>query len=204
MLTTTITTADRNAAEQIRSAAEQRYASVRSRGELTVPAIRKAIAVIYLDARARMSTYEATATDDHTRQEQRLTAAVWGIGDIGSTGLDRATASVSYRDAQDRAAGLDDDGDAARLLTRAEASGDELLARAVAQVAWTNGWGDILDAYLATRPQAGTALADLDNMRGNLGAADLFTYMVPTPHELAGLDDWRVAALAADTSIPSI
>lgn len=192
-------------ADRIRQNAETAYGQIRSNGDLTVDAIRARLAAVYLDAKTRMDSLHAEATDGYQASWQKALIAAFGTSDLASTAADRAALSLSYRDAQDRAAALDSDRAAADLLSRANDTGDELLARAVAQRAWEMGgqlggvgWGDVLDTFTSTRPRAAAAIATLVNLQGSgRNASSLFAWMIATPSELAGMSDYQISALAA-------
>jgi hypothetical protein len=194
-------------AETIRENAEAAYARVRNRGELTPAAIATLLARTYVDAKAQMEALAQRSGADVAAKSRRLYQSAFGIDDIaGNNGVDRASASVSYRDAQDRVASLESPVDAGSLLTRAENSGDELLARAIAQRAFDQapmdaGWGELLDRYLASRPKAVQAVSDLLDMRTKPSVAAMFAFIISTPPELAGLAEYQIQALAADRSL---
>ncbi len=65
---------------------------------------------------------------------------------------DRALIQLSYRDALTRAEQAPGMHQIAELLHRAEVTGDELLARAVAVIALEKRWYGVVDAYAETRP----------------------------------------------------
>ncbi len=113
--------------------------------------------------------------------------------------------AVSFRDAQDRAAQLEDAQQAAVLLDRAVQSGDHHLAQAVAEKAYSNAsglfggqWADVLNQYAAARPWA----ADKLNEYGDaLWQGDSFnaamTFGVPRPTGLSDhLTEGQLQALA--------
>lgn len=189
-------------AEGIRQDAERAYSSIRSMGELTPAAIRSRIAAAYLNAKAQMDAAQAAATGNYEKSRQTALTAAFGINDIATSATDRAGVSMSYRDAQDRADQLETDTDAARLLGRANDTGDELLARAIAQRAWNMngqlggaGWGDVLDTFTATRPRAAAAIANLINLQSR-NSVSLFAWMIAKPPEIANLSDYQIPAVA--------
>lgn len=99
---------------------------------------------------------------------------------MGTVGTDSASI-ISYRDAQDRAARLEHSEEAGRVMDRALTSGDTTLARAVAEVALSNGYRDVYAAYANANPSIASQakdLADLEKYFNNGGMARALAYMV--------------------------
>jgi hypothetical protein len=156
------------------------------------------IARAYMTAKAQM---DALSTDTAAKTDARmrvLTAQVWGLADFSG---DRVSAAISLRDATDRAQALDSIPAAMNLLTTAERSGDELLARAVACQADAMGWDDVAGAYFATRPAPAKANAELHSLVPSLksmNVVDLFAYVLPTPAGLNASNPYRIQQIADD------
>ena len=194
------------AADKVREDAARTFDQIRNRGELNADAIAALLARSYLTFKQAMDKLAQTTGQDNSATVRRLTQAAFGIDDLAGTAVDRAAASVSYRDAQDRVAKLEQPNEAAALLERAENSNDELLARAIAQRAFEQrsfdpSWSDLLDEYLATRPKAQAAVGALLAGSGAPQIRDLFAWVLPVPSELAGLGDVQIGALAARPGI---
>ncbi len=194
------------AADKVREDAARTFDQIRNRGELNADAIAALLARSYLTFKQAMDKLAQTTGQDNSATVRRLTQAAFGIDDLAGTAVDRAAASVSYRDAQDRVAKLEQPNEAAALLERAENSSDELLARAIAQRAFEQrsfdpSWSDLLDEYLATRPKAQAAVGALLAGSGAPQIRDLFAWVLPVPSELAGLGDVQIGALAARPGI---
>jgi hypothetical protein len=177
---------------------------IRSRTELTAAAKRGMLAANYNAHRNSMEQLQQTAAAETATQSGDLNRTAFGMAGLPG---DPAMVASSFRDAQDRAAQLIKSADAATLLARAERSGDELLARAVAGVAYENhtngatrvdpGWTDVVNTYLDRRPgnaAAATQLAELD--RPDIFSA-IFAFVVPPPPELAGIPSGQLAKLIA-------
>jgi hypothetical protein len=153
------------------------------------------VARAYLAAQAQMAKLSgevAAKTDARTRV---LNAQVWGVADFA----DKVSASISLRDATDRASALTGQQDAMNLLATAERSGDELLARAVACQADQLGFDDVAGAYFATRPAAAKANAELHGLVPTLksmNAVDLFLYVLPAPAGLDARNPYRIQQIA--------
>ena len=156
------------------------------------------IARAYMAAKAQMdalSTDTAAKTDARTRV---LTGQLWGVDDIPG---DKVSASISLRDATDRAQTLTTPHDAMALLTTAERSGDELLARAVACQADAMAWDDVAGAYFATRPAKAKQNAELHGLVPSLKSmnmTDIFMYVLPAPAGLDASNPYRIQQIADD------
>lgn len=192
------------AAERIRQSFSDRAEALRSNANLSSEGLRARLARAYLEAKTEMQALQTRQGDDVQSRIRALNAKVWGLDDIaGRNGTDRASASVSYRDAQDRAAAVETMQGALALLVRAEATGDELLARALAARAASeplSGWGDVLEAYFNERPQKVAAYLELrDLSRSPRSGADIFAFAVPVPQELGTMPEYQVQALADDS-----
>lgn len=83
------------------------------------------------------------------------------FGPTRSEGMSAGEATMLARDAADRAAQCTTGSDALRLLERANGSGDRGLARAVAASAWSHGWRDVIERYVALYPQEREGLVEL-------------------------------------------
>jgi hypothetical protein len=161
------------------------------------------IARAYLAAQAAMTKLSGEVAAKTDARMRVLNAQVWGVADQG----DKVSASISYRDATDRAQALDNIPAAMNLLSQAERSGDELLARAVACQADAMGWDDVAGAYFATRPAAAKANAELHGLVPTLksmNAVDLFLYVVPAPVGLNSVNSYRIQAIADNPQFDSL
>ena len=196
-------------ANDIREAAEAGYSRYRNNGNLSQAGILQGIATAYLDAKTKMDALQASATTGATANLNALMTKVFGIDDLaGSDAASRAAVSMSYRDALDRAQTCETPDDALSLLARANTTGDELLARAVAQVAWSNGaigaWADVLDTFASTRPAQERALGQLYDLNSKkIFAVDLFAFVLVKPTELTPYGDYQIEGLANPGSAAS-
>jgi hypothetical protein len=190
-------------ADQIRSGAELAHDQIRNKTNLTVDARRVQHAQVQAAASQKMDDLQASDASDATANVKRLTATAYGVGDLtrGASPADAASIAITARDAGDRADLLADQQSAMAMLTRAEQTGDETLARAVAQVAAMNNWADVLSTFCADRPVQAAAINQLQEI-GNTGQkmslADLFNYALPTPPELGSLTPFQIEQLASD------
>lgn len=158
------------------------------------------LARTYLNARQRVDGIFATAASEQARQRRQLEARLFGGADLAG---DAASMTISRRDAGDRVARITKNDEALDLLHRALSSGDEVLARAVAQWAYQHHAVDVANAYLEARPQHDAAFNELwaipandatqagvERMRGEM------SYPITRPDELADVADMHLAAVA--------
>lgn len=97
--------------------------------------------------------------------------------------------AISYRDAQARAASIDDEQTALRLLNRAELSGDTSLAKAVAARAIEAGWNVAINQYADSNPTSEAKFNELTEIesygKGSAGFAQILgtamSYSVEKP-----------------------
>ena len=196
-------------ADAIREAAAAQVERLRSRKELSPEAKRSAIAKIHLGQKTQLAALQDKANQDIAAGRRAAMTTAFGIDDISGDATSRIAAAVSYRDAQDRVANLKTPSEALQLLQRAEGTGDELLARAVAQRAYDQrlsdpSWGEALDQYLSTRPTAAQAVSDLLAADRSPNARQLFAFVAPPPPEVSGLADHQLAQLASDPSFSGV
>ncbi|GFG71842.1 hypothetical protein [Mycolicibacter senuensis] len=92
------------------------------------------------------------------------------------------TTTLVFRDAQDRAAKITDPDELGRLFTQASNLGDDMMARALASRAYSQGQPDLAATYAADTGQA-DVLAELNELPsgGNFSAAVGIVFSVGTP-----------------------
>lgn len=120
----------------------------------------------YKQAADQLEAARQAEVDTLVRQRASLQRRMFG-----QVGTADAQTVIARRDANDRAAKLDDPRIAAEALQRAEMEGDTLMAQAIATQAAQNGWSDVLGSYATDRP-------------GFADAANEF-------NELPDPDDWQ-------------
>jgi hypothetical protein len=154
------------------------------------------IARAYIAAQAQMDKLSGEVAAKTDARMRVLTGQIWGVDDIPG---DKVSASISLRDATDRAQTLTTSHDAMALLATAERSGDELLARAVACQADQLGFDDVAGAYFATRPAKAKVNAELHSLVPSLktmNAVDIFLYVLPAPAGLDARNPYRIQQIA--------
>jgi len=161
------------------------------------------IARAYLAAQAQMTKLSGDTTAATDARTRVLNGQVWGVDDFA----DKVSASISLRDATDRASTLDSIPAAMNLLSTAERSGDELLARATACLADQMGWDDVAGQYFSTRPAAAKANAELHGLQPslkNMSAVDLFLYVLPAPAGLDARNPYRIQQTADNPAFATL
>ncbi|WP_436785783.1 hypothetical protein [Yinghuangia sp. YIM S10712] len=162
---------------------------------------------------ARAYHQARTALDRARKEQQAQDEKIWpdlerrlfGYDTGYAAPAERAATVIAARDAYDRAANLGSSKDAAQLLARAEQTGDELLARAVAQRANDRSWNEVLGDYLSRRPEATRIYNQMceiyqrrTSLNGNIKTG--MDHALHRPEELTGLSDTDIAALAGDVT----
>ncbi len=187
-------------AERIRAAYTTAVDKIRARhkaGAIGTPARDHQLAKALRDAQAQLDALQRDEQAQIAARTRQLNRRLFGLGEhaAGATVL-------AHRDALDRAARLTDPAEAKRLLARAERTGDDLLAQAVAHHAAENRWSDVIDAYLRERPQHVDAYTELVAIKRHQNSPQArfhqtLGYVVPAPSELAGYNDTRLDHIAS-------
>lgn len=177
--------------------------NVRTNGELTSAGRERALAIAYMAAKDAMDTLVETWQGTSETTASQLAKDLFGA--IDARGAD----AISLRDAGDRAAQLETPEAALILLARANNTGDEVLARAIAEHAWSQRstffggpWRAVVDAYAVERNEVATKLEELNaasanDVRINLAAG--FIFSLPKPVELERHSDYAIQLLAEST-----
>ncbi len=135
-------------AVKLRASVEARIRQTRSDPDLSDQKKASSIAA----ARETTNKQLADLHDQHragrAATHEKLRGRLFGIGHKATaTEADRHAKIASYRDAQFRVQGLESKDEAQRLLERARFTGDALLMRAIASLAYERNWHDVLDFY---------------------------------------------------------
>jgi hypothetical protein len=129
--------------------AQARYREIDADGSRTADYKREEKARIYEGIRSRLKDELNGLAKSAKEAEQRDIARAFGT--VGISG-DAATLIISRRDAADRVAAVENSEELRKLLARATRTGDEVLARAVAEKALENEDSKTLYAFLEDRP----------------------------------------------------
>lgn len=153
---------DKEAASRLLADFQDRLDTVRRRTDLTDEGKAPVIAGIWTDTTDQIRAIRARVRGDDTaeiaRLERRLVLAPRPLG--ASTG-ERIALDASYRDALARASAIEGDSELIDLLDQALLVEDDLLARAVAAVAYRRVRPEVLNHYTASKPELE---ADVDRL----------------------------------------
>lgn len=195
-----MSSATRDKAAAVQQSFTKRADAIRGRGELTPDAKLGMLAQAHADAQTAMQELRQRAAEDAAAGSRTATQKAFGVSNVSG---DPAMLAVSMRDAMDRLATVTNSRDAAALLNRADSVGDEVLARAVANHAFTQatnafgrldpGWSEIVNNFAANRPSAATAIEGLVSQSSPDAGWEFF---IPTPTELDGVPSGRREVLA--------
>lgn len=170
--------------------------AIRADKTLSADGKRLKIAREYSAARKAFDAADTAAREKAAADVDRASRDLFGTAGIPG---DPATVAVSQRDALDRADALKSVESAAALMSRALATADEILARAVLRIAWertslaTPAWAAVVEQYRAARPARDrqvTALVEAQNA-ADTSPADrmMLKAQLGLPAELAGVGD---------------
>lgn len=159
-------THDRERAAEVRRRYDATIKRLREDSDLTPEARNRRMAEEWAKARKELDGLQAA---ERTRLAERETLLERRL--FGADSVQDSSQAISSRDAQDRAGRLTDPREAAQLLARAEANGDEALAKAVAYHAINQSrgipramaapWEDVAGMYLNARPQLSDTVEEL-------------------------------------------
>lgn len=179
--------------------AKHRYAEARADGSRTDEYKKWLIAVEY-EAADDGITEELVKLARTAKVEDRGDAqAVFGVTDLAG---DPASKAISRRDAGDRVSGIDSPGELQELLARATRSGDEILARAVAERALEMRDAKTLEKFAEDRPSLEPAVVrlwDLQRREDQAATSGMKVAIMMSelkPPELAGMAHGSIRALA--------
>jgi len=192
----------REAAQDLQRSFHQQQQQIAARTELTRDAKVGLLARAHTEARRRIEDLRTEHQAGVAKESLNANQKAFGIRNLEG---DPAALAASLRDAQGRVEGVTTSEQAARLLTKAENSGDEVMARAVAGHAFEQsrtgigmidaGWGEILQSFVTNRPNLTDSVQTaLDNSRPQ--PLDTSFYL-PAPTELIGIPAGQLDILAA-------
>lgn len=195
--------AEVNKAEAILEPYNAAIMRIRNDADLSPEGRMRAFARVYLKTEDEMAALRESRAEVKTKTKTDLVREIFGAA--GTSGAD----AISARDADDRAAHLDTSREALTLLERAEANGDQVLARSIAQRAYSEGaglfgisdWSDVLDAYTAKRPNIAAKLLELEQSQRNsagiaMHTAFIFSVQKPTELDRYSMTNIRAAAVS--------
>jgi hypothetical protein len=183
-----VNAADQAAAEAIRQQLATQISRICNDPRRSVAAIRADVAAAYLAPKNRMTALQDAAGVNAETTRRTLMQRAFAVPSD-------AASALSFRDACDRAEGIDNETEALALINRAADTNDSTLATALALRGYEMGWDSVLQVYAKLRPNAVAAINQLSQTRTRLTAGDLFAFILPVPDELSGLTDWAMQTL---------
>ncbi|MET7294914.1 hypothetical protein ABZS79_22750 [Streptomyces griseoloalbus] len=147
--------------EQIIDAYQRKLERIESSRTYSDHAKRVMSAKAYKEAQGALDQLRQAEVDSITTRRTQLERRMFG-----HQGTADAQTVIARRDANDRAAKLDNPRAAAEMLQTAQMEGDDLMAQAIATRAAQYGWSDVLGSYAGDRPgfqQAAEELTQLPN-----------------------------------------
>lgn len=192
------------AAEKIRTNLDRKVEAARGDVRLSPLGRQQRVAAAYSDAARQMGAISDAFNSGVVQTSSNLQRQLFG-----SNGPVSGSDAISIRDAQDRAAQLQSGDEALALLARAERSGDDHLARAVAARAFEGAtssiggadWGRVVDAYTTSRPEVGNKMQELAAAQShNLNDAVFNAGLtwLGKPDELSKMGDSQIEDLSAE------
>lgn len=175
--------------------ANANFARIRGESMYTDEAKRWQLAVAYVQQRRRVDQELADKASRVIRTDRDDAERVFGVKGLAG---DAASLVISRRDAADRVAAVKERSELRELLRRATRSGDEVLARAVAERAVEMQDATTMNQFLADRPELDAAGERLWNAQR--AEHDTMGYSIHLlglkPHELSGMDRAAIEHLA--------
>ncbi|GAA0986860.1 hypothetical protein ENKNEFLB_01945 [Nocardioides aquaticus] len=200
-------TAHREAADRISQNYRAAVAEVQEDRDLSNEGRQRRLADLYVDARRRLTDLAQKEKAELDSRRTALENQFFGARGAGG-GWDTASHAISARDASDRAAQIKTPAEAAELLERANADGDELLARAVARRSVRASeqavgqravadWDAVSMTYLDARPRLLPVAEELGQIE-NMSKREVFSpFSLSKP---AGLDPAALNVAAVNKS----
>lgn len=178
--------------------AEKAYQPIQSDDSLSDKGRHQRLAATYLQFQRGVAGQLEKMADQVVKTDRDDAQRVFGVHGLPG---DPASLSISRRDARDRVAGITSADELADLLKSATRSGDEVLARAVAERAMgmqTQQAAAVLNKFTADRPALDAPVERLWNAERAVNET-LFTTMLLNdmkPAELQGMPSHRIDAIA--------
>jgi hypothetical protein len=182
-------------AEASRTSTKRRVEQIRQQRELTPEARRDQIAKEFTANREELGKLQGQLAERVSGERRQLERQLWKSprADVDPTG-------ASWRAALDRADAIDNFDEAGALLDRAERSGDDLLAKAIA-LRSVDRWPQVTKRYGRDHPEVASAVSALDAFVRETSSAKWrvasSTWFSPglTPPELKGSKAGRLGLL---------
>lgn len=138
----------------------------------------------YTQLKGHLDALRAKEVDLIAAKQQSLEKSLFGLPAATIADPNR---TIAYRDAQERAARLQDHNDARELYDFAMLSEDKILAGAIIAKALANGWPSIVNDYTSRHPAAREDLADLNEIQRYDRMQATMSYMILSPSMVSGV-----------------
>ncbi len=176
-----------------RRSADEKIKAIQADNDLTEAAKAARISDIRQRTNDQMSKLQAAHQTEKTAARESLHSRLFGLGfRVAVSEAEKVAMMTSYRDAQFRADELKDSAEALRVFSRAQMTGDKLMMKALAAVAYENGWPDVLDSYARTNESIAESLQELGSFEDEsldlnvkLGESVAFSPISETKEEAA-------------------
>jgi hypothetical protein len=167
---------------------------VRANKSLSREGRRASLADIYLTSKEKMAAVFEKENGQREARRQVLERALFGISELRG---DPASLTISRRDAMDRVEKVETTDQALALLARA--TGDEVLARTVAQWGYERRNADVVNAFLETRPELDADFNELWSLPAGSSVSEIdraMRYPIDLPPELHGVSEMDLRAIS--------
>jgi hypothetical protein len=176
----------RSSAGQIVASYQNALARVRSDETLSPAGKSEAILSLYREAKSRLDGMREREPRVIQQRIAELERTLFGGASFSDT------ATISRRDAGDRADRVESDDDAVTMYRRARTDDDSALTRALLRRGIGAGWRALLNAHVAAEPLDGdriTELVELRELAEDAGAMFIAAshYAIGVPSEIAGM-----------------
>jgi hypothetical protein len=157
-------------ASELRSATTKKIEAIQADGDLSEVAKGKRIAVIREEANLKLEKTGEAHAKDTSDTHARLQKRVFGLGfKQDASAVEKNVAQQNFRDAIDRASKAADPQAALSMLKRARITGDSMLAKAAALVAYERDWAGVLNEFAGSSVDAAAGLEELGNFEAQMG-----------------------------------
>jgi hypothetical protein len=147
----------------IRNAALEKIKNIQADGRLSDSGKGEQIATIRTEANKKIAALREKVRDVKADEIETLRKSLFSSNNRGGASeTEKITAAMSLRDAVFRADASESPEAALRMIQRARATGDELLAQAVGYVAYERNWHGVVDAFVGP---SGSTRDALDKLR---------------------------------------
>lgn len=162
-------------AAQIRNTATEKIKEVQADRSLSDVGKGQQIRTIREKANSEIAQLRQSRDGELNARAKTLRSQLFTPGHkLAATETEKTIGTMSYRDAIFRAESFASPDIALRMIERARATGDDLLARAIAFVSYERNWPTVLDQYIGADDVSRNALNELRTLEAPKGSAQKF------------------------------